>query len=92
MNKILKLSTTELSKLISSKKISSEELVYESIKNIKENDSKINSFITLLEQDSIEKAKIIDKKLAKNEIRHSFLSGIPIMLKDNIATKNIRTT
>ena len=92
MNKILKLSTTELSKLISSKKISSEELVYESIKNIKENDSKINSFITLLEQDSIEKAKIIDKKFAKNEIRHSFLSGIPIMLKDNIATKNIRTT
>ena len=92
MNKILQLSTTELSKLISSKKISSEELVYESIKNIKENDSKINSFITLLEQDSIEKAKIIDKKLAKNEIRHSFLSGIPIMLKDNIATKNIRTT
>ena len=47
MNEILKLSTTELSKLISSKKISIEDLVSESINHIKANDSKINSFITM---------------------------------------------
>ena len=92
MNNILKLSTTELSKLISSKKLSCEELVSESLKNIKENDSKINSFITVLEKEALRKAKILDQKLSNNEIQHSFLTGIPIMLKDNISTKDIRTT
>ena len=92
MNEILKLSTTELSKLISSKKISIEDLVSESINHIKANDSKINSFITILEKDAIEKAKILDQKLSNNQIKHTFLTGIPIMLKDNISTKDIRTT
>ena len=92
MNKILKLSTTELSKLIGEKQISSEELVNESLTHIKNSDAKINSFITILEDQAIEKAKKIDNKLSKNEIEHSFLTGIPIMLKDNISTKGIRTT
>ena len=92
MNEILKLSTTELSKSIYSKKISVEDLVSETINHIKANDSKINSFITILEKESIEKAKILDQKLSNNEIKHTFLTGIPIMLKDNISTKDIRTT
>ena len=92
MNKLLELSTTELSNLISSKKISCEELVSESIQNIKENDSKINSFITILDKEALQKAKDLDNKLSKKEIEHSFLTGIPIMLKDNIATKGIKTT
>jgi len=92
MNKLLALSTTELSNLISSKKISSEELVYESLNHIKENDLEINSFITVLENESLEKAKNLDKKLSNNEIDHKFLTGIPIMLKDNISTKGIKTT
>ena len=92
MNKLLELSTTELSNLISSKKLSSQELVLESLKHIKENDPKINSFITVLKENALKQAKTIDEKLSKKEIECSFLTGIPIMLKDNIATKGIRTT
>ena len=92
MNKLLELSTTELSNLISSKKISCEELVSESIQNIKENDSKINSFITILDREALQKAKDLDNKFSRKEIEHSFMTGIPIMLKDNIATKGIKTT
>tara|TARA_B100001996_G_scaffold375416_1_gene355329 strand:+ start:51 stop:1511 length:1461 start_codon:yes stop_codon:yes gene_type:complete len=92
MNKLLELSTTDLSNLISSKKISSEELVHESLNHIKENDSQINSFITVLKEQALEKAKELDRKLANNDIEHKFLTGIPIMLKDNIATKGIKTT
>jgi len=92
MNKLLELSTTELSNLISSKKLTSEELVIESLKHIEDNDSKINSFITILKEESLKQAKNIDEKLSKNELEKSFLTGIPIMLKDNIATKGIKTT
>lgn len=92
MNKILNLSTSELSSLIKEKKITSEELVCETLSHIKTNDKKINSIITLLEDSSIQKAKDFDEKNYKNEINQTFLSGIPIILKDNISTKNIRTT
>jgi len=92
MNKILNLSTSELSTLIKESKLTSEELVYETLIHIKANDTKINSFITLLEDSSLSQAKEFDKKNSDNELKQNFLSGIPILLKDNISTKNIRTT
>ena len=72
--------------------MSSEELVKESLDHIKNNDSNINSFITILEERSLLSAKKIDENLSKNKLVHTFLTGIPIMLKDNIATKDIKTT
>tara|TARA_Y100001970_G_C14196951_1_gene838683 strand:+ start:286 stop:1746 length:1461 start_codon:yes stop_codon:yes gene_type:complete len=92
MSNILSLSTTQLSNLIKTKKLSSEELVKESLNHIKNKDSNINSFITILEDSSLINAKKIDDYLSKNKIDHSYLTGIPIMLKDNIATKGIKTT
>ena len=92
MSNILELSTTKLSKLIKNGKLSSEELVNESLSHIKNKDPEINSFITILEESSLKNAKKIDEKLSKKEIEHSFITGIPIMLKDNIATKGTKTT
>ena len=57
MSNILSLSTSELSNLIKTKKMSSEELVKESLNHIKNNDSNINSFITILEERSLLSAK-----------------------------------
>ena len=34
----------------------------------------------------------IDNKLNSKEINHGYLTGIPILLKDNISTKAIKTT
>jgi aspartyl-tRNA(Asn)/glutamyl-tRNA(Gln) amidotransferase subunit A len=92
MNNILNLSTSELSTLIREKKLTSEELVSQTLSHIKAHDSKINSFITLLEDSALNQAKEFDKKNSKNESANKFLNGIPILLKDNISTKNIRTT
>ena len=72
-----------------SKKISCLELVTWYINEIKK--SNLNAFISVTEDLAIESAKKIDEKLRSgNQI--SLLEGVPMCLKDNFSTKNIRTT
>ena len=92
MNNLNTLTTSELSDLITNGNISSEELVRATLDSIQSNDSKLNSFITVNEENSIKQAKKIDKEMKNNSVEKTFLTGIPILLKDNISTKNIRTT
>ena len=92
MNNLNSLTTSELSELIRNGDITSEELVKATLNSIQSNDNKLNSFITVNEQNSIEQAKKIDKEIKNNSVEKTFLTGIPILLKDNISTKNIRTT
>ena len=92
MNNLNTLTTSELSDLIRNGDISSEELVRATLDSIQSNDNKINSFITVNKEDSIEKAKKVDKEMKNNSFEKTFLTGIPILIKDNISTKNIRTT
>ena len=63
MNNLSALTTTELSEMISNGDITSEELVRATLNSIKLNDPKINSFITINEENSIQKAKEIDIEL-----------------------------
>ena len=79
-----------LRKEITSNNASVKELVNDIFANIDHKDPEINSFITILEENSLKNAKKIDEKLSKKDIEHSFITGIPIMLKDNIATKGIK--
>ena len=92
MNNLNTLTTSELSDLIRNGDISSEELVRATLDSIQSNDNKINSFITVNKKDSIEQAKKIDKEMKNNSFEKTFLTGIAILIKDNISTKNIRTT
>lgn len=84
---------TSLSKLrsdLDNKVISACELTELYINRIKKYDKKINSFITLCEENAYEDAKnaqiLIDKKQSLP------MSGIPIAVKDNITTQGIKTT
>lgn len=60
--------------------------VLEKIKN-----DKYNAYITINEEDSLERAKYLDKKLKNNEELGS-LFGIPVSVKDNISYKNMKMT
>lgn len=86
---ILYLSLSEQLELLYSKKITSEELITKSIAHIKNNNN-LNALITLCEEESFIQAKKQDENIAKKVKKP--LSGIPLILKDNICTKNIRTT
>ena len=54
-------------------------------------EGKIHAFVTLLREQSIEKAKKVDKLVKKPE-RLGLLSGVPIAIKDVICTNGVRTT
>lgn len=80
----------ELSRELSSKKISSVELTKLFLERIKKHDEKLNSFITITEDHAIKAAEEADKKIAKGEIKP--LTGIPIAQKDIFCTDGIKTS
>ena len=84
MSNYMDLSVTELHALLKSKKIKPIDLVNEALEKIEKN--KLNDYITINE-----KAKEEAIKLEDTEIDNLFW-GIPIAIKDNIVTKDLRTT
>ena len=88
MNKYLDLSIKEIHGLLVDKKISPVDLVEEAYLRIEEN-SDLNSFITLNKEEAFNTAKKLE--LEEPEV-DNLLWGIPIAIKDNISTKNLRTT
>ena len=76
----------EIKKMISQKEISNKEIVQEVYKLAKEN-SHLNAFVTLNEDNSFKKAENLD-----NNPSGSSLAGIPIAQKDLFCTKGLRTT
>ncbi|MEG1981384.1 MAG: Asp-tRNA(Asn)/Glu-tRNA(Gln) amidotransferase subunit GatA [Clostridia bacterium] len=80
-----------LNELLTSKQISALELTNKYIENINVLNPKLNAFITRTNEIAIKTANKVDKKIASGE-SISLLSGIPMCIKDNISTKNIKTT
>lgn len=84
MSNYLDLSVVELHELLKTKKIKPIDLVNEAFMKIEKN--QLNDYITLNEN-----AKKEAIELEKTEVDNIFW-GIPIAIKDNIVTKNLRTT
>jgi aspartyl-tRNA(Asn)/glutamyl-tRNA(Gln) amidotransferase subunit A len=73
------------------RQVSAVELAQESLQRIREAQPLINSFITITEDLALEQARRADEELARGFDRGP-LHGIPYALKDNFATRGIRTT
>ncbi|MBA4538259.1 Asp-tRNA(Asn)/Glu-tRNA(Gln) amidotransferase subunit GatA [Bacillus aquiflavi] len=81
----------DLHELLNKKEITVTDLVNESYKRIHEVEEKVQAFITLDEENARETAKKLDESLGKDE-QTNVLFGMPIGIKDNIVTKDLRTT
>ena len=66
---------------------SAEDVVAEHLEQIRK--SKFNTFITVAEDQSLQRARLIDSGESESNGR---LSGVPIAIKDNMSTEGIRTT
>ena len=86
MTRYLELSIKEINEKLKSKEIKPLDLVEECFSRIEEN-KEYNAFITLNKEEAIKVAKELEDKEVDN-----ILFGIPIAIKDNIVTKNLKTT
>lgn len=84
---LLNHSIKELEDKLHNQEITAEDLVNASIDRIKEVDDEIQAFLALDEEQAKERAKQLDSEEKKGK-----LSGLPFGVKDNIVTKDLRTT
>lgn len=86
MSKYLDFSIKEIHELLKRKEIKPIDLVMEAFDRIEKNKD-LNAFITLNKEEAIKIAKELEEKEVDN-----LLFGLPIAIKDNIVTKDLRTT
>ncbi len=89
---ITQLSALELGAKIKKQEISVLEATKAQFEKIKENDSKYNCYITLLEEEALERARKVQQLIDGGALKDSPLAGVPVAVKDNICTKGVKTT
>ncbi|MCM3020982.1 Asp-tRNA(Asn)/Glu-tRNA(Gln) amidotransferase subunit GatA [Priestia megaterium] len=82
---------SELHSLLHKKEVRVQDLVDESYKRINEVDDKVGAFLALNEDNARAYAKELDEALQTKD-EFGLLFGMPIGIKDNIVTKDLRTT
>ncbi len=77
--------------LLDTKEISAVELTQSCLAEIDRSGKKLNSFITVLSDSALEKAREVDVKRSKG-LPVGRLAGVPVAVKDILCTKGVRTT
>ena len=80
----------EAHELLKAKKISSVELTKAHLDRIKKVDSKVRAIVTVTEEFALQQAKKADEAIANGKATP--LTGIPVLIKDKMCTKDIKTT
>ncbi|MEG0221119.1 MAG: Asp-tRNA(Asn)/Glu-tRNA(Gln) amidotransferase subunit GatA [Clostridia bacterium] len=81
----------ELSEKIKKGEVKVVDLVNEIYDRIEDVENKVEAFVTLTKESALERAKEVQNKIDAGELT-SELAGIPVAIKDNICTKDVRTT
>jgi amidase len=79
----------KLASLLLKRKISAVEVVSAFIAQIERVNPKVNAIVTFLPEQALKQARLFDRKKKKDP---GLLAGLPIAIKDVIATKGVRTT
>jgi aspartyl-tRNA(Asn)/glutamyl-tRNA(Gln) amidotransferase subunit A len=85
------LSIQQAHELLSSRKVSSEELTRAYLERIQQLDPKINSYVTVSEELAVKQAQDADQRFKTGE-GLTPLTGIPYSAKDSISTRGVNTT
>jgi aspartyl-tRNA(Asn)/glutamyl-tRNA(Gln) amidotransferase subunit A len=86
----MQLTIHEARQLFKDKKLSSVELTKAYLERIDKVEPKLHALVTVTDELALEQAKKADKLIAAGD-NHP-LTGIPVVIKDNMCTKGIRTT
>jgi aspartyl-tRNA(Asn)/glutamyl-tRNA(Gln) amidotransferase subunit A len=85
------LSLQQAHELLSSRKISSEELTRAYLERIQRLDPQVKAYVTVSEDVALEQAREADQRLQAGE-NISPLTGIPYAVKDSLSTRGVKTT
>ena len=88
---IYELTVHELVEKLESGELTSEEITKSYLDRIKEVDPEVKAYISVMEEEAIEKAKKIDSRRKTGEKLNKF-AGIPIGIKDNMCITGTKTT
>ncbi len=89
---VMRLTAVELGKKIQSGEVTAREAALASLDQIKKSETTLNSFVTVLSEDSVlARADEVQKKIDNGELAGP-LAGVPVAIKDNMCTKDILTT
>lgn len=86
-----KLKAYEIAEHYKAGKVSAVEIAEYFLTQIEERDREIGSFLSVMRERTLEKARALDAKRAKGESLGR-LAGVPIAIKDNIHIKGQKTT
>ena len=82
---------SEIAKDIKNKKVTIKDVLDSVYKRIEDVEPKVGAYITLTKNEAYKRAEKLQEKLDKGE-DIGLLGGVPIAIKDNICTKNVKTT
>jgi len=85
------LTISELSPQIKRRRISPVEIISQYLERIKKLNPLLNAYSTVTEEQAIADAKVAEREIKRGKYRGP-LHAIPFSIKDNLATKGIRTT
>ena len=90
-NELLKLTISEIAPMIQGRAVSPVDLAEAALAEAERQQPTLNSFITIMREQAMAQAEQAEDELSRGEYRGP-LHGIPIGIKDNIATGGIKTT
>ena len=92
MSDLMKYTAVELGKKIQAKEITAVDAAEAALAAAKAKDKDINGLVTLCEEEKVlARAKEVQEKIEAGELTGP-LAGVPIAIKDNMCTKDVKTT
>ncbi len=84
-------SACEIRDAVQAGKASAKEVATQALARIKEADPALRAFLTVDENKALERAAAVDEWVQRR-VSNLPLAGVPVAVKDNICTRNLRTT
>ena len=85
------LSLIEIANKIKNKEVTIKEVLDSVYERIEKVENKVDAYVTITKEEAYKKAEKLQEKLDNGE-DIGILGGVPIAIKDNICTKDVRTT